>query len=142
MERPEEVSSRKEKRIRPLKIGDPRFNQDTFNPLRHSKNYEFLYRREGEEIEEGKKMGANLRSRESRREGREKYLRRLELGKERMEVERELVRKGKTPFFVSGRRRKVMEVADEVKRRGEQAVLGRLAKKEKERENRSIRKCI
>lgn len=139
-EKPVEVSSRKGRRARDAKHGDPRFNfSGAFNPLKHAEAYAFLYEREEREIESLRQQGRDARSMESRREAREKHVRRLALEKRRMEMEKELVKRGKKPYFVSGRKRKIMEAVEDLKTRGAEEVKKGLMRKQKERENKTKR---
>jgi hypothetical protein len=142
-ERPEEVTSRRifEKKGE-KKISDPRFtlSTDRFHALRHFENYSFIYEKEKEGLDRKRREGNEDESAESRREARERYMKRISSEKKKIESERELAAvRGKKPYFVCGRKRKIAEMMEEAKAKGVEEVKNKLLKKQKERENRSKR---
>ncbi|OAG30135.1 ribosomal RNA-processing protein 36 [Nematocida displodere] len=135
---PVEVSSKWErKRKEEPAILDPRFNPEKFNPLKHTENYQFLYSREKDHVDALVAKGENVKSIKSRITARERFLKLKMKEKERRDLEIELVKQGKTPYYLSSKKRKLVEAIDTAQEKGVEHVLSKIKKKQKEKENRS-----
>lgn len=139
---PKEVSSRRErKKYKTENVYDPRFTQKYFDPLKHAENYQFLYDKEKEYLIKQQKSGKTSReedrARKARIEARERLLKEKRIEKERRELEIDLVKQGKKPFYISSKQKRVIRSIETAKEKGIAHTMRVLRKKEKEKENKS-----
>ncbi|KAI5181181.1 hypothetical protein NEOKW01_1400 [Nematocida sp. AWRm80] len=135
---PKEISSRKERtRKEPERILDPRFNAQLFDPLRHAKNYSFLYEYEQKQLIKNQSQGKNVKQQLQRIQERERLLRLKEKEKEARQLELDLVKQGKKPFYLSRQNKKLIQALDTAEHKGIEHVTAKLRKKQREKDNKS-----
>jgi len=136
--KPVEMSSVHEKEAKKDSVVmDPRFIQPKFNPLRHFRNYGFLYELEKDQMANREMSKEERKSRSSRIEARERYIKIKEKEKERRDEEMKLVEKGKKPFYQTRKQKKIEELIDKAQEKGAEYVINKIKKKTRERENKS-----
>lgn len=144
---PREITSRKPFESKDKgEILDPRFTAGGFDSLTHYERYSFLYEAEkkklNEEVEKLVKMGHDPESGSSKRakeikdaqlrmQARQREIKIKRALRERKQIELELVKQGKLPYYLSNKKVKIIEAVQTAKEKGEQHVLSQLRKRKK-----------
>ncbi|KAI5172664.1 hypothetical protein NEFER03_1720 [Nematocida sp. LUAm3] len=135
---PMEISSKKErKRKEQESTLDPRFFSPQVDPLKLADNYNFLYRKEKEILEKSKLEGKDIRDKLSRMHARENLIKMKKLEKERKELEWEMVKEGKKPYYLSRKQQRLVQAIETAKEKGVDRVVSRIKKKERAKEYKS-----
>ncbi|KAI5186525.1 hypothetical protein NEHOM01_1525 [Nematocida homosporus] len=134
---PIEISSKRTRKREEAPILDPRFFNTKINLLKHVENYQFLYDKDKEVLAERQAQGQDIKEQKARIAARERLIRLQQAERERSQLEAELVKEGKKPFYLSSKRKRILQAMETAKDKGVDAVVSRLKKKEKAKENKS-----